>query len=136
MMWSMPTTRSIATAAAVCYGVFAAWVLGGSAGPQTARTVDDIALVAVSVLALVFAVAAARSTTGRLQSGWTVFSLALFAWTVGEVLWTIDELGKVLGQGTAAKNDGKDLTGWKAVDGALFGSKGAITKIYNSGGRL
>ncbi len=92
MMWSMPTTRSIATAAAVCYGVFAAWVLGGSAGPQTARTVDDIALVAVSVLALVFAVAAARSTTGRLQSGWTVFSLALFAWTVGEVLWTIDEL--------------------------------------------
>ena len=32
--------------------------------------------------------------------------------------------------------NGKDLTGWKAVDGALFGSKGAITKIYNSGGRL
>ncbi len=52
-----------------------------------------------------------------------------------EKLWTIDEIGKVLGEGTAAKNDGKDLTGWKAVDGALFGSKGAITKIYNSGGR-
>ncbi|NDZ93792.1 sulfate ABC transporter substrate-binding protein [Streptomyces sp. SID6673] len=50
-------------------------------------------------------------------------------------LWTIKELGAVLGEGTAAENDGKDLTGWKAVDSALFGSKGAITEIYNAGGR-
>lgn len=50
--------------------------------------------------------------------------------------WTIKELGKVLGQGTAASNDGKDLTGWKAVDKVLFDPKsGAITKIYKSGGR-
>ena len=52
-----------------------------------------------------------------------------------EKLWTIKELGAQLGKGTAAKNDGKDLTGWKAVDKALFGDKGAITKIYDSGGR-
>lgn len=52
-----------------------------------------------------------------------------------EKLWTIKELGAVLGKGTAAKNDGKDLTGWKAVDSALFGTKGAITEIYNTGGR-
>lgn len=51
-----------------------------------------------------------------------------------EKLWTISDLGKILGKGTAAKNDGKDLTGWKAVDSALFGTKGAITKIYDSGG--
>ncbi|HCS58832.1 MAG TPA: sulfate ABC transporter substrate-binding protein, partial [Gordonia polyisoprenivorans] len=52
-----------------------------------------------------------------------------------EKLWTIKELGKVLGAGTAAKNDGVDLTGWKAVDSALFGTSGAITKIYDAGGR-
>ncbi|SDU43928.1 sulfate transport system substrate-binding protein [Gordonia westfalica] len=50
-------------------------------------------------------------------------------------LWTISELGKVLGEGTAEENDGKDLKGWKAVDEALFGKKGAITKIYDSGGK-
>ncbi len=50
-------------------------------------------------------------------------------------LWTIAELGRVLGEGTAEKNDGKDLTGWKAVDAALFGAKGAVTAVYNSGGR-
>ncbi|GAB18665.1 sulfate ABC transporter substrate binding protein [Gordonia effusa NBRC 100432] len=55
----------------------------------------------------------------------------------GEIrkLWTIKELGKVLGEGTAADNDGKDLTGWKAVDSKLFGQKGAITKIYAKGGK-
>ena len=52
-----------------------------------------------------------------------------------EKLWTIKELGKVLGAGTAADNDGKDLTGWKAVDSKLFGQKGAITKIYANGGK-
>lgn len=51
-----------------------------------------------------------------------------------EKLWTIKELGAQLGKGTAAENDGKDLTGWKAVDNALFGTGGDITKIYNSGG--
>nr|WP_245555708.1 sulfate ABC transporter substrate-binding protein [Gordonia soli] len=50
-------------------------------------------------------------------------------------LWTIDEVGKVLGKGTAEDNDGKDLKGWKAVDQKLFGSKGSISKIYDSGGR-
>ena len=52
-----------------------------------------------------------------------------------EKLWTIKQLGAQLGKGTAAKNKGKDLTGWKAVDNALFGSKGAITEIYNAGGK-
>ncbi|MDL9935527.1 sulfate ABC transporter substrate-binding protein [Gordonia sp. ABSL1-1] len=52
-----------------------------------------------------------------------------------EKLWTIKQLGAELGKGTAAKNDGKDLTGWKAVDDALFSKNGAITKIYKSGGQ-
>ncbi|WP_415032870.1 sulfate ABC transporter substrate-binding protein [Gordonia sp. (in: high G+C Gram-positive bacteria)] len=50
-------------------------------------------------------------------------------------LWTISDLGKVLGRDTAAAGDGKDLTGWKAVDAALFGADGAVTEIYTAGGR-
>jgi sulfate/thiosulfate-binding protein len=45
-------------------------------------------------------------------------------------LWTIAELGAQLGQGTAAKNGGKDLKGWPAVDKALFSDNGAITVAY------
>lgn len=56
----------------------------------------------------------------------------------GEIakLWTIDELGAVLGQGTADDNKGKDLKGWPAVDKALFGTSGAITEIYDAGGKV
>ena len=50
-------------------------------------------------------------------------------------LWTVDELGAVLGKGTAAKNNGKDLTGWPAVDAALFGDKGTIAAAYKNGGK-
>ncbi|GAB3128259.1 sulfate ABC transporter substrate-binding protein [Tsukamurella serpentis] len=50
-------------------------------------------------------------------------------------LWTIDELGAQLGKGTAAKNGGKDLAGWPAVDAALFGEKGAIAIAYKTGGK-
>lgn len=49
-------------------------------------------------------------------------------------LWTIDEVGAVLGGRLPAK-DGKRPTGWKAVDKALFGKSGAITQIYDSGGK-
>lgn len=75
------------------------------------------------------------------RQGFRPVSPAIVAETAGlfpgdiEKLWTIKELGKVLGQGTTADNDGKDLTGWKAVDQKLFGQKGAITKIYANGGK-
>jgi sulfate/thiosulfate-binding protein len=46
-------------------------------------------------------------------------------------IWTIKELGAVVGKGI---DNGKDKTGWSAVDQVLFGSKGAITAIYDKGG--
>ncbi len=56
----------------------------------------------------------------------------------GEIakLWTIKELGAVLGEGAAEDNKGKDLKGWPAVDKALFGTSGAITEIYDAGGKI
>lgn len=50
-------------------------------------------------------------------------------------VWTIKQLGAELGKGTAAKNNGKDLVGWPAVDAALFGDKGTIATAYKTGGK-
>ncbi len=46
-------------------------------------------------------------------------------------IWTIKELGAVLGKGI---DDEQGKTGWAAVDQVLFGAKGAITAIYDKGG--
>ncbi|MCH5643085.1 sulfate ABC transporter substrate-binding protein [Gordonia sp. ABSL49_1] len=51
-------------------------------------------------------------------------------------LWTIKDLGAVLGETAPVDDKGKKLTGWKAVDKVLFDSKsGEITEIYKSGGQ-
>jgi sulfate transport system substrate-binding protein len=47
-------------------------------------------------------------------------------------LYTIDDLGTVLGKG--AGPNGTDLKGWAAVDKALFGTSGQITKAYDAKG--
>ncbi|GAA1890954.1 sulfate ABC transporter substrate-binding protein [Williamsia serinedens] len=50
-------------------------------------------------------------------------------------LWTISDLGKVFGPKIATKKGGTAPTGWKAVDSELFGTSGAISKIYDAGGK-
>lgn len=52
-----------------------------------------------------------------------------------EKLWTIDELGAVLGPQAGPAADGSIRTGWAAVDTVLFGSDGSITELYDTGGR-
>ncbi|MGZ8176361.1 sulfate ABC transporter substrate-binding protein [Williamsia sp. SKLECPSW1] len=50
-------------------------------------------------------------------------------------LWTVAQLGKVLGARVAQRTGGTAPTGWKAVDAELFGTSGAISEIYDSGSR-
>ncbi len=94
----MARTRMLsaaAAAAAVFFG-FTFWLLGGFAHGQTLKVIDDVVLVAVSVVAFVSAVFAARVSRGRLRNAWTALALGLLAWTVGEILWAYQEI--ILGQ--------------------------------------
>nr|WP_253648886.1 sulfate ABC transporter substrate-binding protein [Williamsia deligens] len=50
-------------------------------------------------------------------------------------LWTISDLGRVLGASAAQRTGAPATTGWKAVDTELFGTSGAISAIYDAGGR-
>ncbi|GAA4388885.1 sulfate ABC transporter substrate-binding protein [Tsukamurella soli] len=57
-----------------------------------------------------------------------------------QFLWTVEQLGAELGKGTAGKTVSgkrltKDLTGWPAVDNALFSANGVVTKLYQAGGQ-
>ena len=85
-------TLIVAVAAAVSFLGFAGLLLSGVASEDTVKAVDDIGIILFSVVALVFPGNAARSAEGRLRAAWTALSLALTAWTVGEIIWTYDEL--------------------------------------------
>ena len=77
----MARTRMLsaaAAAAAVFFG-FTFWLLGGFAHGQTLKVIDDVVLVAVSVVAFVSAVFAARVSRGRLRNAWTALALGLLA---------------------------------------------------------
>jgi hypothetical protein len=58
-------------------------------GAGAVRKVDSLTLLALSTYAAVCAVLAARSAHGSGRRAWTVMAVALTAWTVGDLIWSI-----------------------------------------------
>ncbi|MGI9125964.1 MAG: putative bifunctional diguanylate cyclase/phosphodiesterase, partial [Mycobacterium sp.] len=87
---------AVAIAAALTFVGFAAFLVSDWSHGQQLKAVDDLVIVAVSVLALVLSIIAARSAHDRLRAGWIALSAALTAWTVGEILWFYDDI--ILGE--------------------------------------
>lgn len=80
----------------------AAWAAGGllalvgwlafASTPASADTVLDLASVLVPAIAAVFAGLAARSTQGRVRSGWVVMAAGLVCAAVAEGIWAYRDL--------------------------------------------
>jgi hypothetical protein len=73
----VPKTAHVAAFAAVVFVAFATWLLGGWSHGDTVKIVDDIVLIALAFLAVVFAALAARSTHGRLRAAWMSLTVGL-----------------------------------------------------------
>ena len=82
----------IATAAAVVFVAFVAWILGGFSHGTALKAIDDIVSVVLSVPAVLLAVMAARSTSGQLRAAWAAMAAGLLGWAVGDILWAYYEL--------------------------------------------
>jgi len=87
-----PRTAVVAIAAAGVLLGFTVWLLGGWTHGFALTVVDDLVTVAVSLVALVFSVSAARAAQGRLRSAWSTMVLALVVWNAGQLIWMYDEL--------------------------------------------
>jgi len=87
-----PRTAVVAIAAAGVLLLFTVWLLGGWTHGYALAVVDDLVIAAVSLLALVFTVLAARATQGRLRAAWTTMALALVVWNAGQAIWMHAEL--------------------------------------------
>ncbi len=92
MTASRPRTTVVATAAVVVMVSFTVWLLGGWTHGFALTAIDDLVIVGLSVIALVFSVQAARLAEGRLRSAWWTMAAALLVWNIGQLLWIYDEL--------------------------------------------
>jgi len=87
-----PRTTTVAITAATVLVAFTVWLLGGWTHGSALTFVDDVVIVAVSLLALFFSVQAARTAPGRLRAAWGTLAVALVSWNIGQFLWMYDEL--------------------------------------------
>jgi hypothetical protein len=72
---------------------FALWVELEVGGERTTLYLDDLATPAASAAAAVLCARAARRHTGRRRLFWRLVAAPCAAWTAGEVLWAVYDLG-------------------------------------------
>lgn len=88
----MLRTKHVATAAAVVFVAFVAWIVGGLSQGMALKVVDDIVFVVLTIPSAVLAGLAARSTGGRLRAAWIAMAIGLAGWAIGDILWAYYEL--------------------------------------------
>jgi two-component system sensor histidine kinase/response regulator len=82
-----------AAAAAILAAAFVAWTALRIGGDQTTVAVDDIGeAVAALIAALSCGLAAAR-TSQRTRLAWAFFAASAASWGIGEVVWSVYEVG-------------------------------------------
>ena len=87
-----PRTAVVAIAAAGVLIGFTVWLLGGWTHGYALTLIDELVTAAVSLVALLSSVQAARAAQGGLRKAWWTFTAAMVAWNVGQLIWMYDEL--------------------------------------------
>lgn len=87
-----PRAAHVAVGAAVVVVVFSVWLLGGWTHGFTRTVIDDLVILAASLLALVFSLLAARAAQGTQRAAWWTLVCALAAWNIAQFIWIYDEL--------------------------------------------
>jgi len=79
---------------------FLIWTAFRIGGVKTTIAVDDIGEAVASGVAAITLAVAARRSSGRLRSAWTLLAAATASWTIGEAIWS----GYEVFQGVAVPN--------------------------------
>jgi two-component system, sensor histidine kinase and response regulator len=72
---------------------FVAWSALRIGGDQVTIAVDDIGEAVAAFIAVAGCAVAARRSSGRQRLGWAVLSASALTWALGEVVWSIYEVG-------------------------------------------
>lgn len=90
-----PGWRRFALAAALVLALcvaFFVWTAYRIGGDKTTIAVDDIGEAVASAVAAISLALAARRSAGRLRVAWAFLALAAASWTVGELIWSWNEV--------------------------------------------
>ena len=82
-----------ATSAAVLAAAFVTWTALRIGGDQVTIAVDDIGEAVAAVAAAVTCGFAAYRNSGRTRLAWALFAASAASWGVGEVVWSVYEVG-------------------------------------------
>jgi two-component system, sensor histidine kinase and response regulator len=78
---------------AVASIAFVAWTALRLGGDQVTIAVDDIGEAVAALLAAISCGAAAWRAAGRLRLGWSLLAASAASWCVGEIIWSVYEVG-------------------------------------------
>lgn len=73
--------------------IFAAWLVLKIGGDQVTTAVDDIGEAVAALIAALSCALAARRTTGQLRRAWALLAASAASWGLGEVVWSVYEVG-------------------------------------------
>ncbi|MGH7762425.1 MAG: ATP-binding protein [Candidatus Dormibacteraceae bacterium] len=82
-----------AAAAAVLAAAFVTWTALRMGGDQAAIAVDDIGEAVAALIAAASCGLAAARTSNRTRLAWALFAASAASWGIGEVVWSIYEVG-------------------------------------------
>jgi len=85
---------AVSAVAAVLVSIaFVAWLRLNIGGTQVTTAVDDIGEAVAALIAALSCGLAARRTSGQLRRAWALLGASALSWGLGEVVWTIYEVG-------------------------------------------
>ena len=85
---------AVSAVAAVLMSIaFVAWLQLHIGGTQVTTAVDDIGEAVAALIAALSCGLAARRTSGQLRRAWALLGASALSWGLGEVVWTIYEVG-------------------------------------------
>jgi hypothetical protein len=82
-----------AVGAGIGFALFTIWLAVGIGGLRTTVAVDDIGEAVASAIAAAACAIAAVRTSNRNRLAWSLLAAGAVSWTVGEIVWSIFEVG-------------------------------------------
>ncbi|HZK74851.1 MAG TPA: methyl-accepting chemotaxis protein [Clostridia bacterium] len=126
----------IATLAASATAAFIVWTAFGIGGSGPTIAVDDIGEAVASGAAAISCGLAARRSLGRVRLAWALIAASAAIWTVGEIIWSVYEVGMGVAVPFPSAADIGFLAAIPFAIAGVFAFKYAPSRFTTRGGAL